>query len=39
MSAHDRWLEEPYEKFYAQDDEQDERPEPDEPNTYPEDAE
>lgn len=39
MTAYDDWLEEPYQQFYAQDDEQDERPEPDEPDNYPEDKE
>lgn len=39
MTAYDDWLEKPYLDFYAQDDEQDDRPEPDEPDNYPEDKE
>lgn len=37
MTVYDDWLEAPYQEFYAQDDEQDERPVSDEPDTYPED--
>ena len=38
MTAYDDWLEEPYQQLYAEDD-QPERPEPDEPGAYPEDKE